>query len=318
MFDRSLDPPPATGHPPAQQRKEKMPPKIAKPSWKTINEVTAAAPYSAGLKPVTSGLAAIDNALRGGLRPECVYVIAGRTGMAKSTLALTIARRSALLGTSVLFFKLEESIREAVWRMNAATAQVPLRILLDGAWQERPERDRIEDAIVLMRDLPIRLADCRDIGVIERVVGEHVRAGGQLAILDQMSMVEVAGRKVGYEKATAVSNRLRILARTQRVPIVVVSQVNRPAAKAKDHLTANDLRDSGEIENDAAGVLLVDGTERPPGPQYAGTEPVLYMRILVGKNRYGPTSGPDDPIKLVWWPRESRIEDAADPCGSEL
>jgi len=144
------------------------------------------------------------------------------------------------------------------------------------------------------------------------MAGEHVRAGGRLVILDQLSMVEAPGRTIGYERATEVSNRLRILARTLTIPVVAVSQVNRPASKGKDHLTINDLRDSGEIENDAAAVLLIDRIEKPPGPHYSGTEPVLYMNIIVGKNRYGPITDPDDPIRLLWWPREARVEDAAD------
>ena len=85
----------------------------------------------------------------------------------------------------------------------------------------------------------------------------------------------------------------------------------RPAAKAKDHLSIHDLRDSGCIENDAAAVILVDRVRRQDGPIYSGSELVRYLQILIGKNRYGVTTDPEQPLELAWWPRTCRIEDPA-------
>ncbi len=281
------------------------------PGWVTIGEVGREVGYNIGFVPVTTGYASLDHALRGGFRPEGLYPLAGRTGAAKSTLALNMARRQALAGVNVLFFKLEESVIEAVYRTHAATAQVRLKVLLDGArGAGQADQERLADAWDALKDLPIRFADCRSIDAIERVSRRHVQNGGQIVYIDQLTMVEVPDTAIGYERATAVSNRLRVLARGLHVPIVVVCQVNRPASKQDGHLSCHDLRDSGAIENDASAVLLVDRAHDPDGPQYSTCDPIKYLQILVGKNRYGPCTDADKPIELVWHPTICRIEDA--------
>ena len=52
-------------------------PPDAGPSWLTIPEIGQKVAYREGLTPITSGFATIDRALRGGFRPESLYVIGG-------------------------------------------------------------------------------------------------------------------------------------------------------------------------------------------------------------------------------------------------
>jgi len=287
------------------------------PPWLTVAEVGALPTYRAGLVPVSTGYAVLDDALRGGFRPECLYTIAGRTGAAKSTLALNVARRAALAGHCVLVCKLEESVTEATWRLHAAAAQVDFRLLLDGARNVTgDERQRLVDGWSLIRTLPIRLSADRSLAAIERISREHITQGGKIIIVDQLGMVRVEGAEVGYQQATIASNTLRLLAVELRVPIVLVCQVNRPAAKDdKTHLTCHDLRDSGAIENDSAAVVLIDKV-REPDHAWRAAEPVRYLDFIIGKNRYGPTTDPDKPITLTWFPKMCRIEEAQAPLGT--
>lgn len=284
------------------------------PPWLTIAEVFALPVYGQGLPTVTSGFATIDAALHGGFRPESLYIIAGRTGSAKSTLALNIARRAALEGVCVLVFKLEESPVEAVWRIHAAAAQVNMVRLLDGAKLATDERQKLIDGWHLIRELPIRISDQRNIVDIERIAELHTADSGRLVLIDQLSMIDFPGTAVGYERATEISGWLRLLARRLRVPIVLVAQVNRPASKGKERLSCTDLRDSGALENDAAAVLLIDRVRAADVPRWH-TNP-FTLEIVVGKNRYGRATRDDDsPLELHWWPWCCRIEDAAPPQG---
>lgn len=287
------------------------------PPWWTIAEIAKLPQYGEGLTPVSSGYCAIDSALRGGFRPESLYIVAGKTGSAKSTLALNIVRRAALSDCSVLLCKLEESSMEAVWRMHAAAAQVDFARLLQGAKLATDERSQLIDGYRLIRDLPIRISDQRNLDALERISAAHVESGGQLIVIDQLSMIDAPGLPIGYERATEISNRLRLLARRLSVPILLVCQVNRPASMKgakNERLTCNDLRDSGALENDAAAVLLIDRVREPDCPRWH-TDP-LTLEIVIGKNRYGRATRPtDDPLELLWWPQCCRIEDAARPQG---
>jgi KaiC/GvpD/RAD55 family RecA-like ATPase len=282
------------------------------PPWLTIAEIGAQPTYRDGLVPITTGYECLDDALRGGFRPECVYVVAGRTGNAKSTLPLNVTRRVALVGESVLHFKLEESPREAVYRLHAAAAQVDLRLLLDGASRVTgSDRRKLLDGWSLICTLPVRVSACRTLPGIHRIAREHAEQGGKLIVVDQLSMVQVDGADVGYQQATAVSNALRRLAVELRVPVVLVCQVNRAAAKNEGHLSLHDLRDSGAIENDATAVVLIDKV-REPEHAWRAAELIRHLDIIIGKNRYGPASDPERPLTLTWFPRCCRIEEPAD------
>ena len=115
-------------------------------------------------------------------------------------------------------------------------------------------------------------------------------------------MVMVPETTGAYERATAVSNALRLLALDLHVPILLVCQVNREAARKdprNNPLDCNDLRDSGSLENDAAGIMMLDILGLPPKQQ-------LMMTIV--KNRYGRQVWADNPIIFDWWPKYARIE----------
>ena len=287
------------------------------PPWITIAEIGERPAYRCGLQPITTGYECLDVALRGGFRPECQYPLAGRTGSAKTTFALNIGRRVALAGYAVLIFKLEESPTEAVWRMHAATAQVPFTRLLDGpAGATDSEREKLGDAWQLLRGLPIRMSDARDLSTICRITRQHAESGGRLVIVDQLSHIDVGDVSSAYERATLASNTLRRMSVECRLPVVVVCQVNRPAAKNEARLSCHDLRDSGAIENDAAGVILIDRATEPTN-QWRSAEPIRELQVLIGKNRYGACTGPDDdPIRLTWHPRCCRIEEPERPTGA--
>jgi len=279
------------------------------PDWQGISLIGQQPSYSQGMEVVTSGFTVLDKALGGGFRRESCYTLAGRTGAAKSTLAANIARRAALVGNSTLLFKLEEAPYEAVWRMHAATARIPLNRFLDGtATASTSDRRHIDDAWSVLSQLPIRLSDVRNINSIGRAIESHVEAAGKLVIIDQLSMVET-GAQTPYERISLASDNLRTFAQRYRVPILVVCQISRTASRDDKPLGMNDLRDSGVIENNSAGVLLINKAREVYESKMPGSEPFKLLDILIGKNRYGRITPPDQPLELSWWPREARIED---------
>ncbi len=285
-------------------------------TWSTAAELIASAEFKAGMKPVSSGYFGLDGVLRGGFRPGCLYVLAARTGDAKSMLACNIARRVALNGVCVLFFKLEERPIEAVWRMTAAAARAPFDLLLDGNAFTSAHAHRFEEGAGIMNALPIRMSGVRSIDAIERQAQMHRDRGGGFIIIDQASHIRVPDRAVGYEQTTEASARLQELADRVSLPIVLVSQVTRNAAQKTDddeHLSIHDLRNTGTLENDAAGVILIDKVRKPEGPEYGAVSDLLYLHILVGKNRYGCRTKPDEPIRLAFFPAECRIENVREP-----
>jgi replicative DNA helicase len=277
----------------------------------SITDIRNRPTYASGFPPISTGYNVLDQALRGGFRPQGVYVLAGRTSSAKSTLAGNMAARVARMGNPVLIFKLEESLEEMLWRIDAAAARVPLDALLNGPENADEEtRRKLEVGRKLTEELPIQFSDERSLAGIKRVSRAQAGQGCRLVIIDQLSMVRVEDAEIGFERATIASNELRLMARDLNLPVVVVSQVGREASKSKEALTCNSLRDSGEIENDAAGVIVINKARRSDGPHYQGCELMMHMELLIPKNRYGQRfEDPKEPLELVWYPATCRIED---------
>jgi len=67
------------------------------------------------------------------------------------------------------------------------------------------------------------------------------------------------------------------------VPVMVLSQLNRDTEKREDHRpTMADLRESGQIEQDAHVILLLYR------PEVYGKDPKGVMEIIVAKQKDGP------------------------------
>lgn len=272
-----------------------------------VANIVAAADYSEPLGHVATGLKDYDEFLGGGLMNGALHVVGGRTGSAKSTLVGNIGLSAASAGTRVLLFKQEEPEVEAVWRMHSSLSGVELsrimRLGRDGL--SATEIEMYDSAVSALAALPLEICDRREIGQIESEVRDFRRSGGQLVIVDQLSMVEVPDAEIGYENATKAVNRLRLLAKETKLPVVLVCQAGREASKkGKDErLGKNDLRDSGAIENDAATVTCIQTPTRPitVGMPYT-------MNLTIEKNRFGRETYSDDPpIELCWWPKTCRV-----------
>jgi circadian clock protein KaiC len=65
-----------------------------------------------GDSPVSTGIPGIDDILRGGLSPDCLYLVSGIPGAGKTTLAIQFLLEGVRLGESCLYVTLSESRKE--------------------------------------------------------------------------------------------------------------------------------------------------------------------------------------------------------------
>jgi replicative DNA helicase len=98
-----------------------------------------------------------------------------------------------------------------------------------------------------------------------------------------------------YERVTAISRALKITAGEIGVPLVALSQASRSNSHDRRDLESRDLRDSGALEEDAAGIFLlfedrddaaVARTDARDGVTRYMTGPVKTW-LKISKNRYG-------------------------------
>jgi replicative DNA helicase len=112
--------------------------------------------------------------------------------------------------------------------------------------------------------------------------------------VDYLQLVQTAeGRETRSEKLGAITKGLRALAKELKIPVISLAQLNRGLEDRKDRRPLlSDLRDSGEIEQDADTVMMLYRDEVcNEDSQNKG-----MAEIIVRKQRDGPL----DTVFATW------------------
>lgn len=220
----------------------------------------------AGERGLSVGLHDLD-ALSYGLDPGDLVVIAGRPGMGKTALLVSIAGHvSEHAGVAVFSAEMpsKQLMRRAV-ALYSGIAQTSLRQpahLDDSQWQS------IDGATGLLAERRLWVDDTPS-PTLEHVRGEVLalttRVVLGLVMVDYVQLVQGHGNN-RYEQLRDVAYGLKALAKEARVPIILLAQLNRGIENREaKRPRLSDLRDSGAIEEaaDIVGMLYSEGYYDP-------------------------------------------------------
>ena len=243
-----------------------------------------------------------------GLQPGDLVIVAGRPSMGKTAIALNMAEHAAQVGYPVLFFSLEMSADQLDRRVLGARAGVPSHHLRFPRQMTDDDWGRITECMEHVSALPIWIDDSAEITVPEiRARARRVMARQEIAVVvvDYLQIVRSATNEQSRERELArMSAGLKAMAKELRVPVVVLSQLNRSCEARQDKRPMmSDLRESGAIEQDADLVLMLyrDAVYKDGADPEAG-------EVLVRKNRNGPIGT----VRLRWRGELTRWENYAD------
>jgi replicative DNA helicase len=241
---------------------------------------------------VRTGFGDLDNLLAG-LQKSDLIILAARPSMGKTSLALDIARQSAIKhGTNVGIFSLEMSSQQLVDRMIAAEARV-------NAWDWRIGRIkegsddymRIRDAYDRLGAAPIFIDDQPGNNILKmRAVARRLKreSGLGLLVVDYLQLMAPTQARASdsmVQQVTEISRSLKNLARELDVPVLALSQLSRAVEQRRGKPRLSDLRDSGSIEQDADVVMFI---HRDDKMNEESDRPGI-AEILIEKHRNGPT-----------------------------
>ena len=244
----------------------------------TISEAAAEALEAAvearnrkGLTGITTGLVDIDRAT-GGFQRRDLIIIAARPGMGKTTIGTSIARKAAASGVGVAFFSLEMDNAKLGARFvsdlaHEAGARIPYQDLIAGRIGEGMEQDA-RAALEQYRNLPFWTDDASGITVselrakTERMLEDAAQAGTPLGmvLVDHLGKIRPSARYAGNRanEVGETTDALKALAREYDLAVVLLSQLNRGVEGRDDKRPQlMDLRDSGNIEQDADAVMFL-------------------------------------------------------------
>lgn len=234
----------------------------------------------------------LDTKLGGGLVKTGLYVIGARPGMGKTTVALNLATRIANVGKRVLFVSLEmDEIQITAKRVSIMTG-ISFNALYNGRLTDEDE-DLLAPALEKIKQMPMDVVDEGIGSVADLAAFLQLRRQYDVVFIDYLGILSPAEedlQKPRYEQITNISADLKKLAKRLHIPIVALSQLNRESKNKRPTLA--ELRDSGAIEQDADGVILLyrEGYFQDEKP------PVENIEFILAKNRHGETGT----VNLTW------------------
>lgn len=243
-----------------------------------------------------TGLRDLDEKLDGGMRSGDLIIVGARPSMGKTALAVAIGMHSAERGETTAMFSLEMPRRDLQNRQVAMKAQVALSKI------KRPERmsqfewSQMSSAVEHLRRLPFYVNDHTSLNINKLRMKARAlkrRHGLKLLIVDYLGLMDGTDPKANRTTQLGeITRNLKKLAKELGIAVILLAQLNREVEKRVDQMPIlSDLRDCGEVEQDADIVLFV---HRPiQSKPSLGPEWEHYARVRVAKQRGGTTGDID-------------------------
>ena len=210
-------------------------------------------------------------------RVSDLAIIAGRPGTGKTVLGMNLAENVAVrCGGSSLIFSLEMSKAELAKRSLSSVSGVSQGHIESGeAIQESSISDFVVAGFGKLSEADIRICDkgaltFARIAAIARL--QHRAKPLSLIVIDYIGLIstEQGSRfQNRNQELGAISRGMKALAKELGIPVVALAQLNRSIESRTDAKPRmSDLRDSGEIEQDADVIIMA---HRDDDPKRGGT-----------------------------------------------
>ena len=242
---------------------------------------------------VSTHLPQLDSMLgNGGIGLGEVFTLSAPTSCGKSALALFIALKAVHnAAIPTLVFSLEMPRKQILKRMTQALAGANLKQIQEQVMAE-DKLERVNQALDELSEVPLftihTVKGPKDLASRARhLVRKH---GIKLIVIDYLQLIPWSSKASSKTEGIAdISHQIKQLALELNVAILLLSQVNRDGAKRETGLSIYDLKDSGDIENDADIVLLL----WPKNGDIEGAKshdekgPYTELQYNIAKNREG-------------------------------
>ncbi|WP_151746342.1 replicative DNA helicase [Acinetobacter soli] len=212
-------------------------------------------------------------------------VVGGRPGSGKSTLAQMLALQTAWhYKEPVLFISAEMDVETFTNRCISALSHIPYDNIHNAELY-----DGMLQSFVMAQDkfksLQIHIEDKQKPTIAEihsyarKAKRKYKRLG--CIVVDYLQLVRDPSKKDRYQEVSSISRDLKALAKEFGCPVIALAQLNRESEKGK-RPKASDLKESGQIEQDADQIILAH-----PILNSEDELPSGITEIIVAKNRHG-------------------------------
>jgi len=262
------------------------------------------------------------NDITSGLQPGELIIIAARPSMGKTALGLNVAEYvGADNKKPVVVFSLEMSLQQLTERMLSGRSHIDSQKLRQGMLRDEDYKTLAEVADELAQ-APIFVDDTPSLTPLElRAKARRLKLQHdiQMIVVDYLQLMHVPQIESRVQEVGLISRHLKALARELKVPVIAMSQLNRsPEGREGHRPRMSDLRESGNIEQDADVVILLHRESYykhsakedldKDAADFSGAVDDNSAELIIAKQRNGPTGE----VKLTWIPKWTRFENLSE------
>lgn len=197
------------------------------------------------------------------MEPEDLVVVEGRPGMGKTAFILSQALSLAKNSNKGIFLSLEMSEKQVINRIMAQMSRISLGYLksTEGFGKLKDEaHGRLNLASTELAKLGDNLNIITGNFTVNKILEickiEKEKNDLDYIIIDYMQLLGSNVKGGRYEQVTDISISLKKLAKELGIVVIALAQLSREVEKRVDkHPLPSDLRDSGQIEQDASIII---------------------------------------------------------------
>lgn len=235
---------------------------------------------------IPTSFTALDSNTGGGFGPGQLIILAARPSVGKTSVMLQMARAAASVCPTEVF-SLEMTEYELVEKIFRSTGEITTEHL-----DRSMDWEAFNRVTAWCERMGLYLnTRARSLGdICSRIRADSHRGICKVAFIDYLGLINdgMPNTMPKAQRIGTVTRTLKELAQTCGIPIVLLCQLNRGSAEGNRPPQLYDLRDSGDIEQDADIVIMLqhldeqeDRDNREPG------ENGEILRLWVRKNRHG-------------------------------
>lgn len=227
--------------------------------------------------PIPTGFGELDEYLCGGLIKPELTIVGARPGKGKSAFLLAASINAARQKKHVGYFSLEMSALQLGQRTLAAASLVGINRQRTGSLTDK-DWERMSDGLIELDNSGVsdHLHIYQSYGLtVERLanIAKHAvqRRELDLLVLDYIQLLRTNEKtNAEHERLGTISKALKQLALALDIPILTAAQVRRQSQddskKGGRAPTLDELRGSGDLEQDADNVLLIHSPDNSDDP----------------------------------------------------
>lgn len=199
------------------------------------------------------------NDMLGGFEDGDMIVIGARPAVGKSAFATQLTSHFAELGKKIGYFNLEMTEKQIYERFVSAASGIGLQRIKRAIAYTGDEKEKFEKANKLLSEKD-KIIITTGTQTVTSIRNEVKSKGYDVVVIDYLQLIRPEGRYKGnrFAEVGDISHSIKRIATDFSIPVIVLSQLNRASVGREDkEPTMSELRESGDIEQDASVILLL-------------------------------------------------------------